>query len=72
MNPQHHQPTTRSDLSARVITKREAADMCAVCERTISNWVRLKGFPVLRVGRVVRFDPVRIRQWLAAQDGGAS
>lgn len=53
-----------------LLTTRQVAELCGVCERTINNWVRLRGFPVIRVGGAVRFDPVSVRGWLRRHESG--
>ena len=54
-----------------LVTTPEVAKLCSVSERTINNWVRERGFPVIRIGRAVRFDPVSVRVWLRRHQSGA-
>jgi hypothetical protein len=30
-----------------------------VCVRTVENWMKERRIPVIRLGRAVRFDPIR-------------
>jgi hypothetical protein len=37
----------------------------AVCVRTVENWMSERRIPVIRLGRAVRFDPIRCDAALA-------
>ena len=45
-------------------TRKEIADYIGVSERTISNMMRTRRIPVIRIGGNVRFDPVKVRKAL--------
>jgi excisionase family DNA binding protein len=38
------------------LTKGELADRCKVSPRTIDNWIIQKKIPVIKIGRVLRYD----------------
>jgi len=53
-----------------LLTTREVAEVLAISERTVKRLVR-RGFPCVRVGRSLRFDPKAVFRWLEArQEGG--
>lgn len=66
-----HAPPPTIPEPVLLVTTPEIAKLCSVSERTINNWVRERGFPVTRIGRAVRFDPVSVRMWLRRHQSGA-
>ena len=54
------QVLTQSSLYNR----REIADYIGVSERTISNMMRQRRIPVIKIGKTVRFDPLKVRKAL--------
>ena len=60
--------TEKSYVSTSILTpsgyfnRKQLADYLMVSERTISNMVRQRRIPVIKFGRSVRFDPVRVRK----------
>ena len=58
------------NLSSKVLTqgslfnRREIADYIGVSERTISNMMRQRRIPVIKIGKTVRFDPLKVRKAL--------
>lgn len=55
-----HSTLTPSGLYNR----KQIADYIGVSERTISNMMRTRRIPVIRIGGNVRFDPVKVRKAL--------
>ncbi len=52
--------------SDRLWSKRDVADFLGCCVKTVERAVRDEGLPAMRAtGRLVRFDPVAVRNWLA-------
>ena len=47
-----------------LLNRKQIAKFIGVSERTISNMVRQRRIPVIKFGRSVRFDPVRVRKAL--------
>jgi len=45
-------------------TATEAADYLAISEATLQRWVAVKGMPVHRVGRTLRFKLSEIDAWV--------
>ena len=66
----HPRTNLASTEAVLLVTTPEIAQRCSVSERTINNWVRERGFPVIRIGRAVRFDPVSVRGWLHRHESG--
>lgn len=50
---------------AILLTREQAADVCQISLPTFDEWSRRAGFPVIRVGRTVRFPRVQLEEWLA-------
>lgn len=47
-----------------LVSKGRVAVLEGVSERTVERWMLLPGFPVERgPGRLVRFAPLRVREW---------
>tara|TARA_Y100001933_G_C18799471_1_gene480210 strand:+ start:170 stop:421 length:252 start_codon:yes stop_codon:yes gene_type:complete len=47
-----------------LLNRKQIANFIGVSERTISNMVRERRIPVIKFGRSVRFDPIRVRKAL--------
>jgi excisionase family DNA binding protein len=45
------------------ITTEELAEKLKVTRQTISNW-RKEGLPFLKLGRAVRFDLDKVKEWI--------
>lgn len=45
----------------------EAAEALGVSERTLSDWAKEDGFPILRIGGVRLIPTNELRQWLTDQ-----
>lgn len=48
----------------RLATAQDLADRYQVKLPTVRAWVRLTGIPVIRIGRLVRFDVAQVDEWL--------
>ena len=46
--------------------RRTAKAICA-CEKTVYNLIQNDGFPSLKVGRSLRFQPEAVKAWIAAR-----
>lgn len=51
-------------MRKRLINIDELAEMLSVKKATIYWWIRGNQIPHLKLGRLVRFDPERIDEWL--------
>lgn len=52
----------------RLLSLREAADVLGVKEATLRDWrVDRKGPPAVKYGRLVRYRPSDLDQWIADQ-----
>jgi excisionase family DNA binding protein len=58
--PMSHNMFTQSGL----FTRKQIADYIGVSERTISNMMRQRRIPVIKIGKSVRFDPTKVRKAL--------
>jgi excisionase family DNA binding protein len=59
------------DSSAPLLTPRQAAEMLAVCERTLWDLThRKKEIPCVRIGRAVRYDEADLRAWIGRHKTG--
>lgn len=57
----------------RLLSRREAAALLAVPERTLADWAyRGEGPPYYRLGRHARYDEAELLRWLAGQRVGSA
>lgn len=54
-------------LNERLLTAPEVAKLLNVEVATIYAWAQRRQIPFQKVGRVLRFDPLKLEQWLADQ-----
>jgi excisionase family DNA binding protein len=47
---------------------KEIAEKLRVKESTLRAWVFQRRIPIVRIGRLVRFNPSEIEKWLRGQD----
>ena len=47
-----------------LFTRKQIAAYLGVCERTVSNLMAKRLIPVIKIGKNVRFDPVKVRKAL--------
>jgi excisionase family DNA binding protein len=53
-----------SDLNASSVTIEELAELHRVTTRTVRNWMRGRLIPFIRIGRVLRFNPLKVQSAL--------
>jgi len=59
----------KSGSPLRYLTPAQVAELLQVSEKTVSRWaLEDASMPVLRRGRVVRFERERLLAWLARQE----
>jgi excisionase family DNA binding protein len=46
-----------------LIDVRQAAKMFCLSVATIRKWVQLKSIPYLKIGRAIRFSPMKLKAW---------
>jgi excisionase family DNA binding protein len=51
-------------MQSGLFTRKQIADYIGVSERTISNMMRQRRIPVIKIGKSVRFDPTKVRKAL--------
>jgi len=65
------EPTTIT--TAQYLTPAQVAEMLQVSEKSISRWaLSVASMPVLRIGRIVRFERQALLAWLARKQPRAS
>ena len=55
-----------SNLNSPFLNKQETCDYIGISNNTLDSWIQ-KGFPVIRIGKTVRFDKTEINRWLQNQ-----
>lgn len=58
------------DTGTGLIGPAELAEMLGVNERHVKRLVAERRIPFVRWGRLLRFDPVEVRTWIAANTIG--
>jgi excisionase family DNA binding protein len=43
------------EFSRKLLTKREVATICGVCQRTVDYWINKKAIAYIKIGGTVRF-----------------
>lgn len=61
---------SRDDVLPRLLTLPEVAGILSVSPKTVRRLLG-RGFPCVRVGRSVRFEPQAVVRWLTARREGA-
>ncbi len=56
-------------MENRYLTRKELAKYLKVSIRTIDKWVAEGGVPFAKIHRVVRFDILRIQEWISDHQG---
>jgi excisionase family DNA binding protein len=56
----------------KMLSPAELADLLNVSPISVYKWVRLKQIPFYHLSRVVRFNPVEIREWLEGKKNVAA
>ena len=51
-----------------LLSTREAADAMGISERTLHTWVTDHGCPRIKIGRLVRFNPVELLEWASKRE----
>ena len=54
------------DIAPLLINSREAARMLGISSRTLWGWTVSGDIESVRCGRILRYDPEVLRQWVAA------
>ena len=55
-----------SNLNSPFLNKQETCDYIGISNNTLDSWIQ-KGFPIIRIGKTVRFDKTEINRWLQNQ-----
>lgn len=62
----HMQTETTSKGEPRYLTVAQLAERLQISESTIYGWVDRDYIPFLRGGDLLRFDPIKIEDWMTA------
>ena len=52
---------------SRLLTIQEAAQYTGVSATTLYKWVSQRKIPQIKIGRLVKFDPVKLDEWIKQQ-----
>lgn len=55
-----------SNLNSPFLNKQQTCDYLGISNNTLDSWIQ-KGFPIIRIGKTVRFDKTEINRWLQNQ-----
>lgn len=55
-----------SNLISPFLNKQQTCDYLGISNNTLDSWIK-KGFPIIRIGKTVRFDKNEINRWLQNQ-----
>ncbi|MBM7643733.1 helix-turn-helix domain-containing protein [Streptococcus loxodontisalivarius] len=55
-----------SNLDSPFLNKQQACNYLGISNNTLDSWIK-KGVPVIRVGKIVRFDKNELNRWLQNQ-----
>ena len=56
--------THKESIGSRLFNTTEISDLIGVSKTTISNMIRDKRIPYLKIGKTVRFDPAKVLESL--------
>ena len=55
-----------SNLNSPFLNKQQTCDYLGISNNTLDSWIQ-KGFPIIRIGKTVRFNKTEINCWLQNQ-----
>lgn len=67
-----NQETKVNDKGKMLLTGREAARALSISERTLWGLTATRDVPSIRIGRLVRYDPADLREWIEKRKAIAS
>ena len=50
-----------------LLTIQQAAQMTGVSTTTLYKWVSQRKIPYIKMGRLVKFDPLKLEEWIRQQ-----
>lgn len=53
----------KRNINSPYLNKKQTCDYLGISNNTLDKWIA-KGLPIIRVGKVTRFDTQQIRQWM--------
>ena len=56
-----------TELVSRLIGIQEAARYTGIKATTLYKWVSQRKIPYIKMGRLVKFDPVKLEEWIKQQ-----
>jgi len=57
---------SNSNLNSPFLNKQQTCNYLGISNNTLDSWIQ-KGFPIIRIGKTVRFDKTEINRWLQNQ-----
>ncbi len=54
-------------LPKRLLTIQEVAELTGVSVTTLYKWVSQRKIPHIKMGRLVKFDPSKLEEWIKQQ-----
>ncbi len=58
---------SRCEVSGKLLDVRELSQRLGVKVKTVYCWVHARHIPYVKVGRLVKFDPLDISQWVESR-----
>ena len=58
---------SRYEVSGKLLDVRELSQRLGVKVKTVYCWVHARQIPYVKVGRLVKFDPLDISQWVESR-----
>jgi excisionase family DNA binding protein len=58
---------TRLSIQRKPLTVKEFSDLLRISKRSVYNAIERSGLPVIKIGTIMRIDPVNASKWLRAR-----
>lgn len=54
------------NIESPFLNKQQACNYLGISNNTLDSWIK-NGLPVIRIGKIVRFDKIELNRWLQKQ-----
>lgn len=54
------------NIKSPFLNKQQACNYLGISNNTLDSWIK-NGLPVIRIGKIVRFDKIELNRWLQKQ-----